>query len=136
MVFATTAGGPGPWMDPSCIQEPDRSGVVPLADGCRLAWWAFTPAGAAPRLGSSGCNESDSSDDSRGTGSKTGRRSNSGDGDPATYEGSAPALPPPPRLLVVWGAFATARHFDDVAAWLRDAGGMEVLLYHHRGVAE
>jgi predicted alpha/beta hydrolase len=40
-----------------------------------------------------------------------------------------------PRLLVIWGAFATARHFDDYGAWLSRARGVEVLLYHHRGVA-
>ncbi|GBF95773.1 hypothetical protein Rsub_08209 [Raphidocelis subcapitata] len=45
-----------------------------------------------------------------------------------------PAGPPAARLLVVWGAFATSRHFDDVAACLA-ARGVEVLLYHHRGVA-
>jgi len=39
------------------------------------------------------------------------------------------------RLLVVWGAFATSRHFDDLALWLSRTEGVEVLCYHHRGVA-
>lgn len=37
-----------------------------------------------------------------------------------------PTTKPAGRVLVIWGAFATARHFDDVAAELRDAHGFEV----------
>jgi alpha-beta hydrolase superfamily lysophospholipase len=45
-----------------------------------------------------------------------------------------PPGPPAARLLVVWGAFATSHHFDDVAAHLAGRG-VAVLSYHHRGVA-
>ncbi|KIY92844.1 hypothetical protein MNEG_15118 [Monoraphidium neglectum] len=48
---------------------------------------------------------------------------------------AAASAPPAGRVLVIWGAFATARHFDDVAAHLRDHHGFELLCYHHRGVA-
>lgn len=47
---------------------------------------------------------------------------------------AAGATDPPPRILIIWGAMATARHADDVAAWLRDAAGCDVLLFDHRGV--
>jgi hypothetical protein len=47
--------------------------------------------------------------------------------------GASAPLSPRPRLLIVWGAFATPRHFDDVAAWLA-AHGVDVACFDHRGV--
>jgi hypothetical protein len=115
------------WMDPARSHEPDRRGVLELPDGCRLAWWAYVPGLSAGGAGGDA--------DEAAAGASSASDASSDRGGNSSPEMHCQLPPPPPRLLVVWGAFATARHFDDVAAWLRDAGGVEVLAYHHRGVA-
>lgn len=37
------------------------------------------------------------------------------------------------RVIIIWGAFARSKHFEETAEYLK-MNGFEVLLYDHRGV--
>ena len=47
--------------------------------------------------------------------------------------GSAEA---PQKVVLVMGAFATRRHFEQIADFLAATGGVEVLTYDHRGIGK
>ncbi|KAI8466873.1 MAG: hypothetical protein J3K34DRAFT_460669 [Monoraphidium minutum] len=133
-----------PCMDPSVSHAPDREGRFSLPGARTRARAGGAPAGT-PRVGRLWLHARVVALQPHGPAPADNAPAGDADNAPAAAAaaaGTRAKLPPPPpggaasgRLLVVWGAFATAKHFDDVAARLRDDQRLEVLCYHHRGVA-